>query len=159
MKQLSIDDLEDLKLGSAILGSGGGGDPSYAILMAKYLMEKYGPLRTITVNELKEDDLVVPLSIMGAPLINMERLLSGNELDILLKRIEERLQRKPTVLMAAEIGGANAFTPLLAAAKSGLPILDADMIGRAFPELQMSSCYLKNSKAHLPLWWTAWATA
>ena len=82
----------------------------------------------------------------------MERLLSGNELSILLQTIEEKLLRKPTVLMAAEIGGANAFTPLLAAAKTGLPILDADMIGRAFPELQMSSCFLKILKALQPLW-------
>jgi len=147
MKQLTVDDLENLSLGSAILGSGGGGDPSYAILMAKYLIEKYGPIRIVSVDELKENDLIVPLSMMGAPLINMERLLSGNELNILLQTIEEKLQRQPTVLMAAEIGGANAFTPLLAAAKTGLPILDADMIGRAFPELQMSSCFLKNLKS------------
>jgi uncharacterized protein len=147
MKQLTVDDLENLSLGSAVLGSGGGGDPSYAILMTRYLIEKYGPLRIITVDELKNDDLIVPLSLMGAPLINMERLLSGNELSILLQTIEKKLLRKPTVLMAAEVGGANAFTPFLAAAKTGLPILDADMIGRAFPELQMSSCFLKNLKS------------
>lgn len=144
MKTLTVNDLEDLSLGSAVLGSGGGGDPSYAALMTRYLIEKYGPIQMITVDELQEDDLVVPLSQMGAPLINMERLPSGNELNILLQTIENKLGRKPTVLMAAEMGGANAFTPLLAAAKLKLPVLDADMIGRAFPELQMSSCFLKN---------------
>lgn len=147
MKQLTIDDLENLSLGSAVLGSGGGGDPSYALLMTKFLIEKYGPIHIISAEELKDDDVIVPLSMMGAPLINMERLLSGRELDNLLQTIEERLQRKPTVLMAAEIGGANAFTPLMIAAKSRLPILDADMMGRAFPELQMSCCYLKKLKA------------
>jgi DUF917 family protein len=147
MKQLTIEDLENLSLGTAVLGSGGGGDPSYALLMTKYFMEKYGPINIITVEELKDDDLVVPLSIMGAPLINTERLISGREVETLLTTIETRLLREPTVLMAAEIGGANAFTPLLFAAKSGLPVLDADMIGRAFPELQMSSCYLKKLNA------------
>ncbi len=147
MKQLTIDDLDNLSIGSAIMGSGGGGDPSYALLMTKYLVEKYGPINIISVEELQEDDLIVPLSMMGAPLITMERILSGRELEILLKVIEDRLQCKPTVLMAAEMGGANSFTPLLIAAKSGLPVLDADMIGRAFPELQMSSCYLKKLKA------------
>jgi DUF917 family protein len=147
MRQLTVDDLENLSLGSAILGSGGGGDPSYAILMAKFLMERYGPIRLLSMDELKEEDFIVPLSVMGAPLINMERLLSGRELETILQTIENRLGRKPTVLMAAEIGGANAFTPLLVAAQTGLPVLDADMIGRAFPELQMSSCYLKNLKS------------
>lgn len=44
--------------------------------------------------------------------------------------------------MPAEIGGANSLCPFLFAAKLGLPILDADTIGRAFPEMQMSSCNL-----------------
>jgi hypothetical protein len=147
MRSLTADDLDNLCLGSAILGSGGGGDPSYSLLMAKYLIEQYGPVDIISVDELKETDIVVPLSIMGAPLINMERLLSGRELEILIQTVREKLQLEPTVLMAAEIGGANALTPFLVAAKLGLPILDADMIGRAFPELQMSSCYLKNLEA------------
>jgi DUF917 family protein len=147
MKQLTVDDLENLKVGSAILGSGGGGDPSYAHLMTKYLMERYGPISVISMEELEEEDFIVPLSIMGAPLINMERIPSGRELDTLLKTIEKTVRRKPTVLMAAEMGGANAFTPLLIAAKWGLRVLDADMIGRAFPELQMSSCYLKKLKS------------
>lgn len=147
MKQLTIDDLENLSLGSAFLGSGGGGDPCYALLMTKFLIEKYGPINLISVEELREDDFIVPVSMMGAPLVSMERLISGREVDNLLKTIEEKLQRKPTVLMTAEIGGSNAFTALIAAAKSGLPVLDADMMGRAFPELQMSSCYLKKLDA------------
>lgn len=147
MKQLTIDDLENLSLGSAVLGSGGGGDPYYALLMTKFLIEKYGPINIISIEELKNNDLIVPLSLMGAPLINRERLPSGRELETILKTIEDRLLCKPTVLMPAEIGGANAFTPLMIAAKSRLPVLDADMMGRAFPELQMSSCYLKKLKA------------
>ncbi len=144
MRQLTIDDLECLSLGSAVLGSGGGGDPAYAVPMAKYHLEQYGPAKIISIDELKPDDLVVPVAVMGAPLINMERLLSSIELDNLLKTIQKRIGRKPTVLMAGEIGGANAFTPLLIASKLGLPILDADMLGRAFPELQMNSCNLTN---------------
>jgi DUF917 family protein len=44
--------------------------------------------------------------------------------------------------MPGEIGGANAFAPLLIAAKKKMPVLDADLIGRAFPKLQMNSCNL-----------------
>jgi DUF917 family protein len=44
--------------------------------------------------------------------------------------------------MPFEIGGSNAVTPVMVAAQLNLPILDADMMGRAFPEAQMSSCHL-----------------
>ncbi len=147
MKYLTDKELEYLSLGSAVLGSGGGGDPSYALLMAKHHFEEYGPVKVISPQALSPSDLVVPLGIMGAPLINMERLLSGKELETLITTIEKRLGKKPTVLMAGEIGGANAFAPLLIAAKLDLPVLDGDLIGRAFPELQMNVCALKKVSA------------
>ena len=142
-RQLSFQDLELLSFGSAILGSGGGGDSYYSLLMAEYQFEKYGSPEILSVGDLRKDDLVVPIGIMGAPLVNMERLMSEKKLEVLIQTIEKTLGRKPTVLMAGEIGGSNAFVPLLIAAKLGLPVLDADIIGRAFPELHMNVCYLK----------------
>jgi DUF917 family protein len=38
-----------------------------------------------------------------------------------------------------EIGGANAFQPLMVAALKGIPVVDADTMGRAYPEAQHSS--------------------
>lgn len=40
-------------------------------------------------------------------------------------------------LMSAEIGGSNAMEPLCVAASLGVPVLDCDGMGRAFPELQV----------------------
>lgn len=142
MKQITIDQLEPLALGAAILGSGGGGATTYNRLITQHMLETYGPVHVMQVDELKPTDCVVPIAFMGAPLVGMEKIPSGKEIQGLFKALE-MLGKKPTVLMSGEIGGANAFTPLWAAAKLGLPVLDADLIGRAFPELQMTSCTLK----------------
>jgi hypothetical protein len=40
-------------------------------------------------------------------------------------------------LVSFEIGGLNAMVPLIVGAELGLPLLDCDGLGRAFPELQM----------------------
>ncbi|XP_013405324.1 uncharacterized protein LOC106170126 [Lingula anatina] len=45
--------------------------------------------------------------------------------------------RKLAAIMCAEIGGWNAMEPLIVAAEIGLPVVDCDGMGRAFPELQM----------------------
>ena len=45
--------------------------------------------------------------------------------------------KRITHLICAEIGGFNALEPLVLGAERGLPVLDADGMGRAFPELQM----------------------
>lgn len=140
MKKLTCYELDCLAIGSAILGSGGGGDPSYDILMAKYQIEQCGPIHLLDIQELDENALVVPLAFMGAPLVSIEKIPSGREFIQMMPILEKTMGKSPTVLMPAEIGGGNAFTPLTAACQLGLPVLDADTIGRAFPELQMSSC-------------------
>jgi DUF917 family protein len=41
--------------------------------------------------------------------------------------------------MSIEIGSENSILPLMVGALAGLPVLDADAMGRAFPEAQMAS--------------------
>ena len=41
--------------------------------------------------------------------------------------------------MPIECGGINSTMPLVVAARTGLPVVDADGMGRAFPELQMET--------------------
>lgn len=144
MKLLTKDDLESLSLGAAILGSGGGGSPSYNLLMAQAMIDSYGQVKLLTVDDLQKDDLVAPIAFMGAPLVALEKFASGHEYPAIFDEVSKHYGRMPTVLMPAEIGGANAFTPIWVGAMLGIPVLDADTIGRAFPELQMSSCTLHN---------------
>ncbi len=42
-----------------------------------------------------------------------------------------------TALLSFEIGGGNGLEPLALAARMGLPVVDADLMGRAFPEMQV----------------------
>src|SRR3569833_2575149 len=44
--------------------------------------------------------------------------------------------------MPIECGGINSMMPLCVAASTGLPCVDADGMGRAFPELQMETFYV-----------------
>lgn len=142
MRTLTIEDLEDLAVGATVLGSGGGGDPAYDLLMAKEAFERYGPVALIDAEELSVEDLVVPVGFMGAPLVVKEKLPSGREFLSVLKAVKKYYGKQPTALLATEIGGGNAFSPFFVAGRLGLPVVDADTIGRAFPELQMSTCNL-----------------
>jgi uncharacterized protein len=42
-----------------------------------------------------------------------------------------------SALLCAEVGGGNCLEPLVVGARLGLPVTDADLMGRAFPELQV----------------------
>lgn len=139
MKQITVDNLDDLAIGSAILGSGGGGDPTYFHMIAKHQLEKSGPVPLITLEEVGPEELVMPIGFIGAPLAETEKFPSGREFLVLFDVLEKTLKRKVDVVMPMEIGGAVAFPPINVAAQLGLRVLDADMLGRAFPERHMTS--------------------
>ncbi len=137
MLTINANNLEALSLGATILGSGGGGHPKILYDLIAYLMETHGEARIISIDDLLENDLVVPLAMVGAPLVCMEKIPNTTLLDAIYTHIKRDFPHRRIVLMPAEIGGCNALTPLLLALKYDLPILDADLIGRAFPKLDM----------------------
>jgi DUF917 family protein len=76
---------------------------------------------------------------MGAPVIGIERLKRGDEALNAMRALERHIARPFTHVIPGEIGGANAINPMIVAAQSGLPVIDGDGMGRAFPELQMDT--------------------
>jgi len=139
MQKITVENIDALKIGAGILGTGGGGDPYVGALIVKLQLEKYGPVNLINVDELTNGDVVVPVGFVGAPSVSIEQLESGDEFMYIFDEIQKYTGKRPTVIMPTEIGGANAFAPFYVAGKMGIPILDADSMGRAFPELQMVS--------------------
>lgn len=141
MKYITSACLDNLKAGATLLGSGGGGDPFADHLLAKHLLQGRS-LELTQVEELTDDDLIVAVGYAGAPLVSSEKLSSAGGWERGLQRLESILGKKITALVAAEIGGSNAFSPIVAALETGRKLIDGDTLGRAFPRLDISSCAL-----------------
>ena len=140
MPTCSLDrqDLADLARGAAFLGSGGGGDPYYNELAGIAALDAGARYDIVPLDALEDDALVAPCGWIGAPTVALEKLPSGKEALCGLRRLETLLGRPIAALMPIEIGGANGLAPLVAAARLGVPVVDADGMGRAFPESQMA---------------------
>ncbi|RCG32919.1 DUF917 domain-containing protein [Sphaerisporangium album] len=133
-------DLADLARGAALLGTGGGGDPYVGrLLVERAMLTGSGTITLLDPGELGDDDLVIPVAQMGAPTVMVEKIPGGGEAVAALRALEERLGRRADATMPIECGGINSMMPLLVAARTGLPVVDADGMGRAFPELQMET--------------------
>lgn len=142
LTELTEEAIEYIAVGAAVLGTGGGGDPHIGKLMAIGAIKKYGPVKVISPDELGDDDLVVPFSMIGAPTVMNEKIPAQEQMSKPLDLIEKELGRKISALMPIEVGGGNSLIPVIAAAERGIPVLDADAMGRAFPESQMVTFYL-----------------
>jgi uncharacterized protein len=145
--QLDRTNLADLARGCALLGAGGGGDPDLGQHMAELAVEQHGPVEVLALDALDDDALVLPCGLIGAPTVAIERIWSGDEGRTLVETAERVWRQQVAALMCYEIGGANGLLPVAWAARIGLPLVDADGMGRAFPEMQQQAMHLAGVSA------------
>lgn len=139
VKPVSADELEALALGAWILGTGGGGDPYQKLLNMRQIYQAGQRVDLLDPMFLDDSDLVAVVSAMGAPLVGQERLADPAFAMKPVRMMEEYLGKRFRAVMALEIGGGNGLQPFMVAAMMGLPVVDADCMGRAYPEAQMTS--------------------
>jgi len=135
--QITLDDLDDIALGATFLGTGGGGDPYIASLMTRRAIEANGPVTLLSLDEIADDALVFACGNMGAPTVAIEKIMGADQPPAAVLALEAHLGRRADLLMAFEAGGSNSMMPIYNAAILGKPMVDADGMGRAFPEMQM----------------------
>jgi DUF917 family protein len=137
MRELDAEQLKDIARGAGILGTGGGGDPYLGTLGALRALEEFGPPKVIEPDELPDDALVALPGILGAIVPLLEKFSFGPELDACYHALERVLDRPICALMSREAGGVNSVVPLVLGARLGIPVVDADAKGRAYPEVDM----------------------
>ena len=141
MWQVTEEDLAPIATGAGILGTGGGGNPYIGQLRARQAIRKSGPVTVLSPGELPEDARVVCVGGIGAPTVGIEKVRDLQSYHA-LRAIEEYTGEKATAIISNEIGGSNSLEPLIPAAMAGLPVVDADGMGRAFPEFQMKTFFV-----------------
>ncbi|WP_028035455.1 DUF917 domain-containing protein [Chelativorans sp. J32] len=139
MAYITNQDIEDLSVGAALLGTGGGGDPYIGKLMARAALEKYGQVDLLPLDKVPDGMNLVACGAMGAPTILIEKMPSGDEIGLALRTYERRTGRKVDAIIPFEAGGINSMMPIMLAAEARLPVIDADGMGRAFPQLEMET--------------------
>jgi uncharacterized protein len=139
LASISLDDIEALAIGAWILGTGGGGSPYLGLLNMRRLYAEGHQVSLMSPFDLDDNDWVAVVSNMGAPLVGQERLADSRNIARAVEIQQEMLGAKFRAVMSLEIGGGNGIQPLMAAAHLGLPVVDADTMGRAYPEAQMTS--------------------
>ena len=135
-----------MALGATVLGAGGGGDPYVGKLMVIEAIRKYGDIELISPDEVPDDATVVVSQMMGAPTIMVEKVCSGQEPMVTYDEMVKELGEEPFAIYAVEAGGVNSMIPFILGAARQIPVVDADLMGRAFPELQMTTLGINGVK-------------
>lgn len=147
MRLLERQEIEDIARGSAVLGTGGGGDPYLGKLAAIQAMERFGPLQLADINELPDDMLVAFPFAIGSPVPFLERITMTKELVTAYHAMCRYLGKTIGAVMSAEIGGINSVLPFAVGRELGVPVIDGDCMGRAYPEIQLVTLTLYGHSA------------
>ncbi|MEV6859485.1 DUF917 domain-containing protein [Streptosporangium subroseum] len=133
-------DVAALDSGCVLLGSGGGGpSATMATLLRQRL--RAAPVPFLAVADLPRDAVVVPIGFIGSTGLLDEKLPSGGELNEAIEVVARWSGVRVDAVMSLEAGGVNG----LAAFCCGRPVVDADLMGRAFPRLG----HMSTSRAHV----------
>ena len=151
LRQVALDDIRPIAIGAGILGTGGGGNPYLGSLHLASVIRERGPQTLLDPFALADDALCCVVGSIGAPTVSIEKLPEGTEMLRALRLLEEHLGKKFDAIAIAEIGGANSMQPLIGGLQAGIPTVDSDSMGRAFPEIQMSSFLFGSSATAAPL--------
>ena len=90
---------------------------------------------------------MVSVAGIGAPTVLVEHLQASGVCQSLLAKMEYKLGRKVDAIIPAEVGGLNSIIPLALGAQVGLPVVDGDGMGRAFPHIEMVTFSVYGSTA------------
>ncbi len=139
VRTIGLQDIDDIALGSSLLGSGGGGDPYMGRLEAIAAVKEHGLVTLLDVDEVPDDWTVAPICGVGAPRVSLEKGTNGIEYPKVRAMMERMLDKKLDAFLLSEAGGMNSMIPISAAARAGLPLVNADGMGRAFPGIQQDT--------------------
>ncbi|HVO42020.1 MAG TPA: DUF917 domain-containing protein [Aggregatilineales bacterium] len=140
MWEVTLDDTQALALGAGVLGTGGGGNTYIGRIWLERELRLSGKgCRIVDADELADDALAVGIGSMGAPTVGVEKLDAREEYLPIVRALGQHVGKPIDALVIGEIGGANSLIPLIAGLQLGLPVVDGDGMGRAFPELQMDN--------------------
>lgn len=134
---LDLETVRDIAVGTTLLGAGGGGETYLAELQLQQAIEDGAQILLMRAADVPDYAQVAACGWMGAPTVQKEIYANGSEAEAGLEKLEQILGRRVDAIFPVEIGGENGLSALLLAARRGIPVVDCDGMGRAFPEAHM----------------------
>jgi DUF917 family protein len=131
-------------LGHTSLVVRGGGSPYLNFLDRREFLRRGDILQIVDVETLPQDSFLMPVVCSGSPMIGVERPggnLSQNALSGMLEHVNKKFFAG---IVFVEVGGANGMINRIVGSSSShnVPIIDSDLIGRAFPSFEKITPYV-----------------
>lgn len=138
MKTIDRNWIRPLLLGSIVLGSGGGGKTNNLVFLLDDILTKYSKITLLDIADIKEGNNFCSTGMIGSVQMIDDFYFTGKEGIDTVKKLEDVKGEEVNGIFSFEGAGVNTLYPIVVAGLMGLPVVDGDAMGRAFPEIQMT---------------------
>jgi hypothetical protein len=139
MRTIEGKEIDELLLGCTLLGTGGGGDLKEGLKMLEGRT-----LKLCTLEELDPADMASSPYVVGS----LGGRFEPKDCVEAFKLLEKRVNKCFSAAIATELGGSNTAVAFYVASEMGIPVIDGDPAGRAVPECQHTTFFVKNMPMH-----------
>lgn len=141
MRALAKQEMSDISVGAGLLGAGGGGAVSEGLKMVDRVLRFGESVDLVTVDEVDDDAWGAVIAGMGSPVASRKRPRTYS-LTWAMELLAETLAFDPKFVIPFELGAGNSISPMLVGVQMGLPVIDGDPVGRAVPQIDMTTFHL-----------------
>jgi DUF917 family protein len=141
MRELKKQEMSDISVGAGLLGAGGGGAVSEGLKMVDRVLRFGDAVQLATVDEIDDDARGAVIAGMGSPVASRKRPRTYS-LTWAMELLGETLGFEPKFVIPFELGAGNSISPMLVAIQMGIPVVDGDPVGRAVPQIDMTTFHL-----------------
>ncbi|KIW56436.1 hypothetical protein, variant 3 [Exophiala xenobiotica] len=140
---ISPEDVQLIASGCGVLGTGGGGSSYLMALYTLNLLRQGAEIRVMRPEDLKDSDICVFGAGYGAPSVSDERVSSGEDVFTAIEAVNTIMGITDfQAIVTDEIGGGNGLVTMPSSARYRRPIVDCDLMGRAYPTLEHGTPYV-----------------
>ncbi|KAK5239742.1 hypothetical protein LTS06_012691 [Exophiala xenobiotica] len=107
------------------------------------LLRQGAEIRVMRPEDLKDSDICVFGAGYGAPSVSDERISSGTDVFTAIEAVNTIMGITDfQAIVTDEIGGGNGLVTMPSSARYNRPIVDCDLMGRAYPTLEHGTPYV-----------------
>lgn len=144
MKHIDYDWIKPLFWGSIFLGVGGGGKANNILSLCEEIFSKGLTIPLLDIENLETSKDYAAVGLIGSTEVIDDFYCTGQEGIEALNKLQSITGTEVQGLFTLECAGVNVLYPILVASLLKIPFIDGDSMGRAFPELQMTTFHLNN---------------
>lgn len=144
MKTIDQSWIMPLIYGGLFLGSGGGGQSLLLQLHLEQLLTSGKTITLLNPSEVNDDDYYTSICMMGSTELTDENPMTSTECTQIVSRLSEITKHQYAGIYPLEAVSLNILYSVLGAGILNCPLIDGDAMGRAFPELQMTTFHINN---------------